>query len=241
MLKFKNEFWVIIPARSGSKSILNKNLKKINNKPLIAYAVLAAKKNKNFKKIIFSSDSEKYFDIAKSYANCVFHKRTKKISSDNATELQVIKDFVKNYYYEGKTLPKYFVSFRPTSPIRFNKTINKAIKLFKKYSKKYSALTSVNLMSESSFKTFRIINKKLCAICKKDFNIDRYNLPRHKYQKTYEANGIIDIYKTKNILKGTLLGTKVFPFLVSDINSDIDDLEDFKYVKYFVKKNKFKI
>ena len=72
-------------------------------------------------------------------------------------------------------------------------------------------------------------------------NIDRYNLPRHKYQNTYEANGIIDIYKTKNILKGTLLGTKVFPFLVSDINSDIDDLEDFKYVKYFVKKNKFKI
>ena len=215
-MKFKNEFWVIVPARSGSKSIPNKNLKKINNKPLIAYAIQAAKKNKNFKKIIFSSDSEKYFNIAKKYSNCVFHKRNKKISSDNATELQVISDFVKNYYQSNRFLPKYIVSFRPTTPIRSNETINKAINFFKKHSKKYSSLRSINLMSESSFKTFRIVNKKLCALSKKDFDIDRYNLSRHNYPKTYEANGIIDIYKTKNILKGTLLGTKVLPFLVND-------------------------
>ena len=46
----RNEFWVIIPARSGSKSIKNKNLVKIDGKPLIAYSILAAKKIKFLKK-----------------------------------------------------------------------------------------------------------------------------------------------------------------------------------------------
>ena len=47
-MRLKNEFWVIIPARSGSKSIINKNIKLINNKPLIAYSLLAAKKKQIF-------------------------------------------------------------------------------------------------------------------------------------------------------------------------------------------------
>ena len=240
-MKFKNEYWVIIPARSGSKSIINKNIKLINNKPLIAYSLLAAKKNKNFKKIIFSSDSVKYFNIAKKYSNFFFHKRNKKISQDNVTEIKVLQDFIKIYSKKNEFLPEFFVSFRPTSPIRYQKTINKALKIFKNKAKKYTALRSVNVMSETSFKTHRIVEKKLCALEKKDFNIEKYNLPRQSYPKTYEANGVIDIYKTKNILNGSGLGNKVFPFIVNDINSDIDDLDDFEYVKYYVKKNKFKI
>lgn len=240
-MKFKHEYWVIIPARSGSKSIINKNIQLINNKPLIAYSLLAAKKNRHFKKIIFSSDSIKYFNIAKKYSNFFFHKRNKKISQDNVAEIKVLQDFIKIYSKKNEFLPEFFVSFRPTSPIRYQKTINKALKIFKNKVKKYTGLRSVNVMSETSFKTYRIVEKKLCALVKKDFNIEKYNLPRQNYPKTYEANGIIDIYKTKNILNGSGLGNKVFPFIVNDINSDIDDLDDFEYVKYYVKKNKFKI
>ena len=111
-MRLKNEFWVIIPARSGSKSIINKNIKLINNKPLIAYSLLAAKKNKHFKKIIFSSDSIKYFNIAKKYSNFFFHKRNKKTSHDNVTEIQVLQDFIKIYSKKNEFLPKFFVSFR---------------------------------------------------------------------------------------------------------------------------------
>ena len=240
-MKFKNEFWVIIPARSGSKSIINKNIKLINNQPLIAYSLLAAKKNKHFKKIIFSSDSIKYFNIARKYSNFFFHKRNKKMSQDNVTELQVLQDFIKIYSKKNEFLPEFFVSFRPTSPIRYQNTINKALKIFRNKAKKYSGLRSVNLMSETSFKTHRIVEKKLCALNKKDFNIEKYNLPRQRYPETYESNGIIDIYKTKNILSGFGLGNKVFPFIVNDINSDIDSLDDFEYIEYFIIKNKFKI
>ena len=50
----------IIPARSGSKGVKNKNIKKINNKTLIEIAYLAAKKSKIFTEIIVSTDSDKY-------------------------------------------------------------------------------------------------------------------------------------------------------------------------------------
>ena len=108
-----------------------------------------------------------------------------------------------------------------------------AFKYFKRNSKKCSSLRSVSEMSETSFKSYRIVNKKLCALTKKDFNLDKYNMPRNNYEKTYEANGIIDIYKTKNILKNTLLGNKVLPFKVDDFNSEIDNSNDFKLVETF--------
>ena len=240
-MKIKNEFWVLIPARSGSKSIKNKNIKKLCGKPLIAYSILAAKKNKVLKKIIFSSDSERYLKIAKQYGNCILHKRSKKASSDTASELDVFKDFIKSHLKLNKFLPKFFVSFRPTSPIRYAKTINKGIELFKKNSNKYTSLRSVNEMSETAYKTVRIVGKKLSSLCGKDFKIDKYDMSRHKYPKTYEMNGIIDIYKTQNILRGTLLGNKVFPFVVDDINSNIDSLNDIDFIKYFIKKKNFKI
>ena len=49
-MKLKNEFWAFIPARSGSKAILNKNIKKLNKLPLIAYSILAAKKKQKYQK-----------------------------------------------------------------------------------------------------------------------------------------------------------------------------------------------
>ena len=81
------------------------------------------------------------------------------------------------------------------------------------------------------------MQKKLSAITKKDFNLDKYNKSRHLYEKTYEADGIIDIYKTKNILKNTLLGNKVYPFVVTDTYSNIDTLEQLKNVSMFIKKS----
>jgi len=58
---------------------------------------------------------------------------------------------------------------------------------------------------------------------------------------TYEANGIVDIYKSENIINGFLLGKKVMPFEVNFFNSDIDTYEDFEIVKQFIKTKKFKI
>ena len=61
----KNKILVIIPARSGSKGIKDKNIKIIKKKPLLSHSIIYAKKSKFVDKIVVSTDSHKYANIAK--------------------------------------------------------------------------------------------------------------------------------------------------------------------------------
>ena len=227
-MKFSNEIWAVVPARSGSKSIKHKNIKKFDGKPLLAHSIIIAKRSKNISNIIFSSDSQKYINIAKKYGDIIAHKRSIKNSSNNATDFDLFKEIV-NFLIKKKIyLPKFFVHLRPTTPLRKISHIDNAIKIMKKNSKNYNSLRSINSMSQTSYKTLRIVNKKLCGITKLDFDMDKFNLPRNMYSDTFEANGIVDIYKTKNIINGYLLGKKVFPYKIDFLNSDINTQNDFK-------------
>ena len=228
-MKIIDEFWAVIPARSGSKSLKNKNIKKFLKLPLIAHSILSAKKNKLIKKIIFSSDSKKYISIAKKYKCDFYNMRTKKNSGDFSTDFDVFHEIILNLRKKNINLPKFFVHLRPTNPLRKNKSITKAIKIFKEKNNSFSSLKSISLNSHNSLKDFKIKNKKLFSIeTKNKFNIDKVNIPREKLEKTYIGNGVVDIYKTKNILKGKLLGNKVFPLITEEIFCDIDSERDFK-------------
>jgi CMP-N,N'-diacetyllegionaminic acid synthase len=234
-MKFKNEFWAFIPARSGSKSIKNKNITSLGKKPLIAYSLVAAKNSKNIAKIVFSSDSIKYFNIAKKYANFFFHKRNKKISSDYSADYDVFRDFVKNY--KG-FLPKFFIHLRPTTPLRSSKLIDKIISDFKKKKKNFSSLRSVSVMSNSPFKTIVIRKNKIFSPFYKSFNMDKINFPRQRHSKVYLPDGYIDIIKTESILKGFLHGNRVMPYISKDFIVDIDNSFDLKIASYLIKNMK---
>ena len=73
-------FIALIPARSGSQRIKNKNLYKIKSKPLIYYTIKAAKKSKFINKIYVLTDSQKIKKVAESYGAEVPFLRPKKIS-----------------------------------------------------------------------------------------------------------------------------------------------------------------
>ena len=229
-MRYLNEIWAMIPARSGSKGIINKNLKIIKGKPLLTYSIIAAKKTKNISKIVFSSDSDRYYNIAKKYSEIIFHKRPKKISKDDSTDFEYFYHFVKNY---KEKLPKYFVHLRPTSPFRDPKILDQVIRNFLKNAKTYSSLRSVNSISNIIFKTTLIKNNKLYSPIYNSFGLDILNNSRQSYGKAYLGNGYIDIIKTDNIFKGYLHGNNVKPFVYEKIITDIDDLKDLKKARKF--------
>ena len=237
-MRFKNEFWAFIPARSGSIGLKNKNIKKLGGLPIIAYSINIAQKCKIISKTIFSSDSKKYIKIAKKYGCKNIHFRSKKVSQHNSSELSVFKEFISSQIKLKKDLPEYFVHLRPTSPFRKLSTLNNSIKKFKKVRNKCSSLRTVSEMSNTAFRYCRIENNLLCAIPKKDFALDKWFKPRQFFPKTYICNCVIDIYKTKNILKNKLFGNKVLPILIKDYFCDIDSIEDFKKAQNFQKLNK---
>ena len=237
-MKISNEIWAIVPARSGSKSLKDKNIKKILGKPLIAHSIINAKKNKLIDKVIFSSDSDKYISIAKKYKCDYYNKRSAKNSRDKSTDFEVFNEIILFFISQKISLPKFFIHLRPTCPLRKNSTITRAIKIFKNKHKLYSSLKSVSLNSHNSLKDYYIRKNQLFSINDKiNSKIDKVNIPRNDFEKTFVGNNVIDIYKTENILKKKLLGDKVYPFLIDEIFFDIDSIRDFKVAKLIIEKS----
>ena len=97
----------IIPARSGSKGLPDKNIKLLQGKPLLAYTIEAAIKSGCFTEVMVSTDSEKYAEIAWEYGAKVPFLRSKVMSSDTASSWDMVEEVLDNY----KQLNQEFDSF----------------------------------------------------------------------------------------------------------------------------------
>ena len=80
----------IIPARGGSKRILNKNIKKFHGKPIIAWTIECAVKSNLFDKIIVSTDDKKIARVVKKIGAEVPFIRPKNLSQDTTPSIDVV-------------------------------------------------------------------------------------------------------------------------------------------------------
>ena len=96
-------------------------------------------------------------------------------------------------------------------------------------------MRSVSFYPFSAYKHNRVIDKKICSIIKKDFDANKLNLPRQSYEKTYTANGLIDIVSKKNLeVNGTTHGKNTLAFLTNQVYMiDIDDKIQLKMGRIF--------
>ena len=231
-MKNNGKFIAVIPARSGSKSIKDKNIKPINGKPLIAYSIIQCFKSNIFEKVYISTDSEKYAKIAKKYGPVEIIYRPKNITKDFSTDYQMIRNLMKNININYE----FIAHIRPTSPQRSINDIKLATKQFKNSG--FSSLRSVHEMSESSYKSVEIKNGRIITLKKLKLDIETINKPRQKFPKTYSPNGVIDIYRKKVILKeNKLYGKKVKAF-ITEFSQEIDSTNDLKYLQYLWRKKK---
>jgi len=123
----KQEVYAIIPARSGSKGVPNKNIMDLAGYPLIAYSIASAKKCPAINRVIVTTDSEEYAEIALKYGAEVPFIRPSDISGDAATDTQFFQHAVNYFRKEEGSVPEYFAHLRPTTPIRYPSIIDKAI------------------------------------------------------------------------------------------------------------------
>ena len=117
----------IIPARSGSKRLKNKNIINFAGKQMIYWPIKELKKIKLFDSIYVSTDSFLIQKIAKKLGVNAPFLRPKKISNDHATTIDVVKHFIK--YLEDKKIPfDNICCVYPTSVFIQSKTIIRAYK-----------------------------------------------------------------------------------------------------------------
>ena len=204
----------IIPARSGSKSVKNKNIEKVHNFPLIAYSIAAAKLSNKIDRIIVSTNDKNYAKIARSFGAEVPFLRPQNISGTNSSDREFLLHALNWLKANEKLLPDYIVHLRPTTPIRDPKLIDDAIAKIKKNSKATS-LRSAHLAPESPFKWFKM-NKKnyFKEIIKNRLGIEITNLPKEKLEQIYIPNGYVDILKSSYILNNSSIhGNKIMGYI----------------------------
>ena len=116
-----------IPARSGSKSIKDKNIVDICGKPLIVYSIKAAKQSKYVDKVMVSTDSAKYAEIVKKYGAEAPFLRPAELATDTAVEMDACQHLID--WVETNSTEKFdiIIKLEPTSVLRIAEDIDKAI------------------------------------------------------------------------------------------------------------------
>jgi CMP-N,N'-diacetyllegionaminic acid synthase len=125
----------IIPAKSGSKRLKNKNIKLLNNKPLVYWTIKYAKESKLLDKVYVSTNSKKIALMMKKYKVPVIIRPLKLCG-----EAPII-DVYKHAYKKINNQIKLIVGLQPDHPDRIKK-LDDVIKIFKK--KKADFLYSVD-------------------------------------------------------------------------------------------------
>ncbi len=216
----------IIPARSGSKSIKDKNIVRYKGKPLIYHTIRAALKSKLISRVIVSTDSKKYQKISEKFGAEVPFLRPKKFSNDNSLDYDYISHATK-FLIREKYYPDLIVLLRPTTPDREILVVDKGIKFFIKNLNSYDSMRSVSEFNQPAQKLFMIKNNRLKGFFDKNLSGEYHAHPRQKFPKPYLPNGYLDVFKPKFFLKKKKLYGKMCPFLTKN-TLDIDYKKDLK-------------
>jgi CMP-N,N'-diacetyllegionaminic acid synthase len=225
-----NTTWVIIPARSGSKSIRNKNIKKLLNIPLFVHSINFAKRLKFIDKIFFSTDSKKYGELAKQNGAFVPFLRSKKASSDKSMEEDILDDIRLKLKKNSIKIPDNILWIRPTTPLRDLNVFYKAYNIFKKYS------NSVCVVNKTEPRIFFKSKNFLKPVLKRF-----YYKSMIRRQDCPEAFKIFygEFFKFPKKYKKNFLGEKVrFIEQNSKCDFDLDYVYQFKNLQKILQQNK---
>ena len=222
----------IIPARSGSKGLKDKNIRLLDGKPLLAYTIEAALKSKCFDAVMVSTDSKKYAKIAREYGAEVPFLRNAETSQDNTSPWEVMKEVLENYKALGQEFDT-FALLQPTSPLRTAKDIRNAYAEMKE--KKANAVVSMCELECS----MHLVNTLPKSLSMKGFiSEEQYNKRRQDIRPYYRFNGAIYISKVKSFMKHmNIYDDRCYAYIMDRNSSyDIDDLNDLKIVEALLKK-----
>jgi CMP-N,N'-diacetyllegionaminic acid synthase len=217
----------MIPARSGSKRVPDKNIRLLAGHPLIAYSIAAALQSKIFSKVIVSTDSELYADIARHYGAEVPFSRPAKIAGDISPDIEWVGYTLNQLRNNGQDYDCFSI-LRPTSPFRLPETICRAWQEFLSQ-EGVDSLRAVEKCQQHPGKMWIIRGKRMLPL----LPMGPVEQPWHSSQypslpEVYVQNASLEIARTHVVFEEkTIAGNVVMPFVTKnfegfDVNSNYD-------------------
>jgi CMP-N,N'-diacetyllegionaminic acid synthase len=223
-----NSTLFVIPARGGSKGVLNKNKRLLNGKPLIVYTIEEALKVTSAEHICLSTDDQEIVEIGKRMGLSTPFLRPASLAQDDSSSRDVLLHSIDFYTSKGINYHSV-VMLQPTSPIRKAEDIKGALDVFN--DEIDCVLSVVETKSNPYFVLFEENEIGQLKKSKEGFFQRRQDCP-----KVYELNGAIYVIRVNSLRKSeiTLMDNLVKYEMPKERSIDIDTELDFQIASFII-------
>jgi CMP-N,N'-diacetyllegionaminic acid synthase len=254
----------LIPARSGSKRVPNKNVKHLAGRPLIAYTIRAALDSGIFSRVVVSTDDPTYGDIARDYgASVMIPYRPAKYSTDTSPDIDWVRftlDWLRmkvpgvdlGTYHDHTWKPEppewddwydAFAILRPTSPFRLASTIQRAWAEFQRHGEAIDSLRAVEKCGQHPYKMWLMQDDQIIPLMESQPDYFKHETPGHSRQYAdlppiYVQNASLEIAWVKTVRqKGSIAGDVIAPFFTENYEGfDVNHPLDWEMAEMLVAK-----
>jgi N-acylneuraminate cytidylyltransferase len=220
----------VIPARGGSKTVPEKNIRLLGGKPLIVWSIEIAQQVNEIDRVIVSTDNPKISSISREHGAEVY-PRPPHLATDEALVIDALKDLIRTLEDEQEK-PGWLILLEPTCPLRTADDVRDCLRL----------LAQGGFDSVATFKEAELNPHRAWSI------IDGVPqvfipgavpwLPRQKLPKAYQLNGAVYVFRASLLAQETksiLLGKSAAVVMPRERSYDIDDSVDFAVVEALLK------
>jgi pseudaminic acid cytidylyltransferase len=225
----------IIPARSGSKRILNKNTKDFHGLPIITYSIEAAIQSGLYDEVMVSTDCETIRDVALKYGAKAPFLRSKENSNDFATTVDVLLEVVEWYAANGVNFDEATCIYACSPFIN----VNLLRKSFEMLTFDCDCVFPVIAYSHPIQRAMRITDK---GLIKPFFDLDE-NQRTQDFEKAFYDAGMFYSFNVNRLLQNKSLRTnntrtiEINEMNAQDIDNDLDwKLAELKYKLFLSEK-----
>jgi N-acylneuraminate cytidylyltransferase len=225
----------LIPARSGSRRVKDKNIRQLAGHPLLAYTVCAARDSGVFDAVVCATDSEEYAKVARYYGAEVPALRPAEISGERSADIEWVAWILDLLTAQARSFDAFSI-LRPTSPFRLPSTIQRAWKAFAA-EPACDSLRAVARCTEHPGKMWVIRGRHMLPF----LPLANGATPWHSSQLTvlpeiYVQDASLEFAWTRVARNGQIAGEFVVPFVSEGLEGfDINRPEDWILAEHYIR------
>lgn len=221
----------LIPARSGSKGVRNKNLAPLGGFPLIAWSVCAGLEASAVDRVIMTTDSEEIAAVGRRFGAETPFLRPPELAGDESLDIDYVDHALDWLATNESFRPELVLQLRPTTPLRKPQHINEAVAAIRA-DPEATGLRSVHQLAEPPQKMLGIEDGYLAGLFPHERRPEYFNLPRQAFPPAYWPNGYVDAIRPQTIRQeGALYGPRVLAFVTAK-TVEIDGPDELEYLRF---------